>query len=87
MYDVDYYRPPTLADALSFLNENARDTAILGGGTDVMVDMRSGELNRKYLLEVGRLEEARGALKKALRLRRNRPELLASTKRALAAIT
>ncbi len=59
MFDVDYIRPRTLTDALAFLSENAPDTTILAGGTDVMVDMRSGELNARYLLDVGRLEELR----------------------------
>ena len=59
MFDVDYIRPQTLTDALAFLSENAPDTTILAGGTDVMVDMRSGELNPMYLMDVGRLEELR----------------------------
>jgi CO/xanthine dehydrogenase FAD-binding subunit len=59
MFDVDYIRPQTLTDALAFLSENAPDTTILAGGTDVMVDIRSGDLNCRYLLDVGRLEELR----------------------------
>jgi len=59
MFNVDYIRPPNLPEALAFLSENAPDTTILAGGTDVMVDMRSGELNRRYLLDVGRLAELR----------------------------
>jgi CO/xanthine dehydrogenase FAD-binding subunit len=59
MFSVDYIRPQTLPEALAFLNENAPDTTILAGGTDVMVDMRSGELNCRYLLDVGRLSELR----------------------------
>jgi len=59
MFNVDYIRPQNLPEALTFLNENAPDTTILAGGTDVMVDMRSGELNRRYLLDVGRLADLR----------------------------
>ncbi|MDJ0818216.1 MAG: xanthine dehydrogenase family protein subunit M [Desulfobacterales bacterium] len=59
MFDVDYIRPQKLTDALAFLSENVPDTTILAGGTDVMVDMRSGDLNCRYLLDVGRLEELR----------------------------
>jgi len=59
MFNVDYIRPYNLPDALAFLSENAPDTTILAGGTDVMVDMRSGELNRRYLMDVGRLTELR----------------------------
>jgi len=59
MFDVDYIRPQTLPEALAFLHKNAPNTAILAGGTDVMVDIRSGELNSRYLLDVGRLAELR----------------------------
>ena len=59
MIDVDYIRPQTLPEALAFLSENAPDTTILAGGTDVMVDLRTGELNCRYLLDVGRLPELR----------------------------
>jgi CO/xanthine dehydrogenase FAD-binding subunit len=59
MFNVDYIRPQTLPEALAFLSEKAPDTTILAGGTDVMVDMRSGDLDRQYLLDVGRLAELR----------------------------
>ncbi len=59
MFNVDYQRPQNLPEALAFLSENAPDTTILAGGTDVMVDMRAGELNPRYLLDVGRLAELR----------------------------
>ncbi len=59
MFDVDYIRPQTLPEALTFLNEYAPDTTILAGGTDVMIDMRSGDLIRRYLLDVSRLAELR----------------------------
>jgi CO/xanthine dehydrogenase FAD-binding subunit len=59
MFNVDYIRPQTLSEALAFLGENAPDTTILAGGTDVMIDMRAGELSPRYLLDVGRLPELR----------------------------
>ncbi len=59
MFNVDYIRPQTLPEALAFLSENAPDTIILAGGTDVMIDMRSDSLHSKYLLDVSRLSELR----------------------------
>jgi len=59
MFNVDYQRPQNLPEALAFLSENAPDTTILAGGTDVMVDMRTGDLSPRYLLDVGRLAELR----------------------------
>lgn len=55
MRDMNYVRPETLGRALDFLDAHGAETAILAGGTDLMVDLRAGELNRKNLLDVGRL--------------------------------
>jgi len=55
MFDVDYIRPQDLEEALDFLSEHGPDTTILAGGTDVMIDARSGVLQGKYLLDVSRL--------------------------------
>ena len=57
MFDVDYTRPAGLKEALTFIDECGPDTTILAGGTDVMIDMRSGDLQNKYLLDVSRLPE------------------------------
>lgn len=55
-----YFRPESLENALEFLSENLGDTVIIAGGTDVMVDVRSGEISPGYLLDVSRLEELHG---------------------------
>jgi CO/xanthine dehydrogenase FAD-binding subunit len=59
VFDVEYIRPQTLPEAMAFLGEAASDATILAGGTDVMIDMRSGALNTRYLLDVSRLPELR----------------------------
>lgn len=59
MFDVDYIRPQNLGEALDFIKEHGPDTTILAGGTDVMIDMRSGSLQRKYLLDISRLSALR----------------------------
>ncbi|GAB6143587.1 FAD binding domain-containing protein [Desulfocicer niacini] len=55
MSEMRYYRPETLEEALVFLDIHGPQTEILAGGTDVMVDLRSGTLNKKKLLDVSRL--------------------------------
>jgi len=60
MTNMHYVRPYDLAEALDFLAENGRDTTIIAGGTDVMVDLRSGELSTKNLLDISRLSELKG---------------------------
>jgi CO/xanthine dehydrogenase FAD-binding subunit len=59
MFDVGYVRPESLSRALDFVRERGPDTAILAGGTDVMIDMRSGTLQCKYLLDISRLSDLR----------------------------
>ena len=57
MFDVDYIRAANIEDALDFLNTNGAETRLLAGGTDIMVDMRSGALKTRFLLDVSRLED------------------------------
>jgi CO/xanthine dehydrogenase FAD-binding subunit len=59
MFDVDYIRPQDLGEALDFIKEHGPDTTILAGGTDVMIDMRSGTLQSQYLLDISRLPALR----------------------------
>jgi len=58
--NMNYVRPLNLAEASAFLAENGRDTTIIAGGTDVMVDLRSGELGTRFLLDISRLDELKG---------------------------
>ena len=58
--DPAYARPETLQEALSFLKTNGAQTRPLAGGTDVMVDMRSGKLKTSYLLDISRLPDLQG---------------------------
>lgn len=57
---LSYVRPDSLAQALDFLSENRKETVVIAGGTDVMVDLRSGEINPGYLLDISRLSELQG---------------------------
>ena len=57
MFNVDYIKAANLEDALDFLDANGAKTKILAGGTDIMVDMRSGALKTRYLLDVSRLHD------------------------------
>lgn len=57
MFNLAYTRPQDIDGALDFLNDYGSNTTILAGGTDVMIDLRSGGLQSKYLLDVSRLPE------------------------------
>ena len=52
MFEVEYIKATDLEDAIDFLNTNGVETKILAGGTDIMVDMRSGALKTRFLLDV-----------------------------------
>ena len=60
MAEPTYARPETLDEALLFLKGHGLDTRPLAGGTDVMVDLRSGKLKTPYLLDISRLPELQG---------------------------
>lgn len=53
----EYCRPTDLNQATAYMNDHTGETTILAGGTDVMVDMRSGALTPRRLLDVSRLSE------------------------------
>ena len=60
MTQPSYARPETLDEALLFLERRGNETCLLAGGTDVMVDLRSGKLKTAYLLDISRLPELQG---------------------------
>ncbi len=55
---TEYIRPRDLDEALGLLRERG-DVTILAGGTDLMVDRRSGKIRPRCLLDVSRLPELR----------------------------
>ncbi|MFN2436134.1 MAG: xanthine dehydrogenase family protein subunit M [Desulfotignum sp.] len=48
-------RPESLDEAVDFLHHYGPDTHILAGGTDLMVELRSGKHHRPYLLDISRI--------------------------------
>jgi len=60
MAEIEYIRPLNLKDALNFIWDHGEDTKIIAGGTDVMIYVRSGALDKKYLLDISRLNELKG---------------------------
>lgn len=59
--NFDYIKPNTLTDALEYLEkENA---AILAGGTDMVVNLKSGKINPSFLIDIKGLKELKGIVK------------------------
>ena len=60
MADMIYKKPDSLEEALDFLARNGERTEILAGGTDVMVDLKAGDLPHKtVLMDISRLAPLR----------------------------
>ena len=55
-----YVRPGTLGEACGFLWERGSTTRLLAGGTDLLIEMREGELRAGYLMDISRLPELGG---------------------------
>ncbi len=60
MTEPAYAKPQTLDEAILFLKHHGAQTRPLAGGTDVMVDLRSGKLKAPYLLYISRLSDLQG---------------------------
>ncbi len=57
---LEYVRPHRLDEALEFLSDHGKETTIVAGGTDVLIGLRSGALQNRYLMDVSRLPELKG---------------------------
>lgn len=64
MIEFDFIRPKTLDAALDFLNREGKDTRVLAGGTDLLVELRSlspeGRDLPRYVMDISALEELAG---------------------------
>ncbi len=55
----DYLRPDSLDECLAILAAHGQETAVLAGGTDLMISLRSGSRMPKFVLDISRLSEMR----------------------------
>ncbi|MCS7117791.1 MAG: FAD binding domain-containing protein [Thaumarchaeota archaeon] len=58
LHDVDVLVPKNLTEALRILSER-RDIRVLAGGTDLLVQLRSGAVSKSDLIDISRLQELR----------------------------
>jgi CO/xanthine dehydrogenase FAD-binding subunit len=58
--DVEYVRPASLEEAVGFLSDHGPVTKPLAGGTDLLIDIRSGKNKARYIMDVTRIPELRG---------------------------
>lgn len=55
----DHLRPASVAELLETLEQIPGSYQILGGGTDIIVDLRDGKLKTEHLIDVKRIEAFR----------------------------
>ncbi|MCX6054856.1 MAG: xanthine dehydrogenase family protein subunit M [Chloroflexi bacterium] len=58
--EIDLYRPQNLAEALGMLAKYGSDGKPLGGGTNLVTELRNGHHNQKSLVDLSCLKELRG---------------------------
>ncbi len=57
MKPYEYFRPTTLKEALDFLKQHRGEAEILNGGTDLIVRMREGHSEPKFVVDVKGIKE------------------------------
>ncbi len=57
MNDLDYVRAHTLTEAVGLLNQPGIKNQLLAGGTDLMVQIRRGEVQHRRLVDITHLAE------------------------------
>lgn len=55
---VDFFHPKTLEEAMAVVHKYPR-TKVLAGGTDLVLNLRRGEVNCDYLISLEKVEELR----------------------------
>ncbi len=60
MYRFEYYRPTSVAEAVSLLREKGEGGKILAGGTDLVPQMKERGRHPKYIVSLSHIDEIRG---------------------------
>lgn len=56
---IEYFRPETLAEAVEILGRSPETTGIMAGGTDFMIDLRSGQFKGDRIVDLTGIDELR----------------------------
>lgn len=55
MFHFEYFKPETMEEALTLLQQHGQQTSILAGGTDLVIHMAEGDQRPKYVIDISRL--------------------------------
>jgi carbon-monoxide dehydrogenase medium subunit len=57
--EQEYLRPESIAEAVELLSKYGKEAKILAGGTDLVITLREGIVNCKYLIDIKKIEKLR----------------------------
>ena len=57
MKDFEYFAPSTLEEALRLLEEKKESARLLAGGTDLIVQMKSGRVGPSSIIDIKKIPE------------------------------
>ena len=60
--DLELHQATTLDEAASLMARHAPDARLLAGGTDLLVDLKTGRVAAHHLVSLNGLDELRGDL-------------------------
>ncbi len=60
--DIELYQPDALEEAAALLARLTPDARLLAGGTDLLVDLKTGRVAARHLISLNRIKELRGIL-------------------------
>jgi carbon-monoxide dehydrogenase medium subunit len=60
MRGFEYLSPTTLPEALSLLRAHCGQAKMLAGGTDLLIQMKAGEVKPRYLIDLKRIQALQG---------------------------
>lgn len=53
--DFEYFEPETVSDVVALLGRLGKDTRLIAGGTDLLVDMKKGRVEPKHLVSLAKI--------------------------------
>ena len=57
MHEIRYSAPRSVAEAVGLLSDGGAAARVLGGGTDLLIQLRAGTCTARHLVDVKRIPE------------------------------
>ena len=67
--DIDLHEAKTISEAGELMERYGADARLLAGGTDLLVDLKTGRVSARHLVSVNRIDAMRGLFAKDNALR------------------